>query len=359
MVQFDDKETRAERWRMDRFTALRKIFENFNVNCTTLSIPSEYLAIDETLYPYRGMVKLKQYNPSKTAKYGILYQSISDSVVPFIYFTLPYAGKPEVEVSEFYVTGTDEYSLYLVDKLSSNVDITGRNVSVDRYFTTVTITHYLKEKKMTLVGTMSANKKGIPKELVEMQNRDDKDIKFVYANEDDDMMLTSYVAKKKSGKRFILLLSTMHDDVRCSRDERKKPNTICFYDKTKCGVDVADVVIGKYTTKYKTRRWTMNAFAYMLDTVRTNAHTVFKEIKYDIRTFDFIWQLRMLFMNAHITGCLANPVWLHPIDTRRRDDVVIYLFLSRNVVPPYHDVVTTLQKRCRLKDVYTRSLYCC
>ena len=64
MVQFDDKETRAERWRMDLFTALRKIFESFNVNCTTFRIPSEYLAIDETLHTYRGMVKLKQYNPT-------------------------------------------------------------------------------------------------------------------------------------------------------------------------------------------------------------------------------------------------------------------------------------------------------
>ena len=57
---------------------------------------------------------------------------------------------------------------------------------------------------------MRANRKGIPKELVEIQNRDDKDIKFVYANE-DDMMLTSYVVKKKSGKRNISWLSTMHD----------------------------------------------------------------------------------------------------------------------------------------------------
>ena len=83
-----------------------------------------------------------------------------------------------------------------------------------------------------------------------------------------------------------------------------------FYDKTKGGVDVVDMVIGKYTTKYKTRRWTMNAFAYMLDTARTNAHTVFKEIKHDIRTFDFIWQLRILFVNANITRRFGNPVGL-------------------------------------------------
>ena len=74
---------------------------------------------------------------------------------------------------------------------------------------------------------MRANRKGIPKELVKMQNRDDKDIKFVYAYE-DDMMLTSYVVKKKPGNRNILLLNTMHDDVRCSRDEGKKTKPLTF-----------------------------------------------------------------------------------------------------------------------------------
>ena len=104
---------------------------------------------------------------------------------------------------------------------------------MDRYFTSVTIAHYLKAKNMTLVGTMRANRAGIPKELVEMQNRDNKDTKFVYAKE-DDMMLTSYVVKKKSGNRNILLLSPMHDDVKCGRDESKKLNTICFYDERWC-----------------------------------------------------------------------------------------------------------------------------
>ena len=38
MVRFDDEETRAERWPMDCFTALRKILGSFNVNCATLRI---------------------------------------------------------------------------------------------------------------------------------------------------------------------------------------------------------------------------------------------------------------------------------------------------------------------------------
>ena len=58
----------------------------------------------------------------------------------------------------------------------------------------------------------------------------------------------------------------------------------------------------------------------MLDTARTNAHTVYKEIKHDIRTFDFIWQLGMLLVNAHITRRSANPVVLQQtVITKKRN----------------------------------------
>ena len=90
----------------------------------------------------------------------------------------------------------------------------------------------------------------------------------------------------------------------------KGKNRTPFVLMMKGGADVVDMVIGKCTTKYKTRRRTMTVFAYMLDTARTNAHTVFKEIKHDIRTFDFIWQLGMLLVNAQITRRLVNPVGL-------------------------------------------------
>ena len=99
---------------------------------------------------------------------------------------------------------------------------------MDRYFTSVT--HYLKEKKMKFVGTMRAIRKLIPKKLVEMQNRDYKDIEFVYANE-DDLMLTSYVVKKKSDKRNILKLSAMHDDVAVMK--RKNGAPVVFMIKRK------------------------------------------------------------------------------------------------------------------------------
>ena len=99
--------------------------------------------------------------------------SISDSRVPYIYYTLPYAGKPEeITDDSEYVTGTDNYTKYLVEGLEQHVNLQGRNISMDRYFTSMTISEYLLDKGMTVVATMRSNRAGILKEMKETKSRE-------------------------------------------------------------------------------------------------------------------------------------------------------------------------------------------
>ena len=65
---FDDADTRRQRWETDRFAAFREFFSKFNDQCSTQMVPSEYLSLDETLYPMRTQIAFKQYNPDKPAK---------------------------------------------------------------------------------------------------------------------------------------------------------------------------------------------------------------------------------------------------------------------------------------------------
>ena len=121
-IQFDNFTARPQRWRPDRFAAFREFFKCFNENCAQLRKPSEYLTIHESLYPHQGKIVIRQYNPNKPAKYGILYRSISDSRVPYTYYTLPYAGKPEeINDDSEYVTGIDNYTKYLVEGLEHKI----------------------------------------------------------------------------------------------------------------------------------------------------------------------------------------------------------------------------------------------
>ena len=167
-ITFDDKSTRGDRWKSDKFACQRELFEMMNEQNSKRRFPSPLLAVDETLYPYCGSIGFKQYNPSKPAKYGLLYRSLCDSSVSYTYYTLPYAGKPEENTGEprkYYVTGTDEYTKYLVTEFNRFNSIMGCNISMDRYFTSVTLAEWALDKKFTIVGAMRHDRKGTPKEM--------------------------------------------------------------------------------------------------------------------------------------------------------------------------------------------------
>ena len=83
-IMFDDHQERAVNWPHDRFAAIRNFFELFNKNSLKHVIPSEYFAINETLYAMRNQISIKQYNPNKPAKYGLLFKSLNDACFPYI-----------------------------------------------------------------------------------------------------------------------------------------------------------------------------------------------------------------------------------------------------------------------------------
>ena len=147
-----------------------------NKNNASMSYPSGYLAINETLYSYCGRIGIKQYNPSKLAKYRLLYKRLCNSTISYIFFNLPYASKPNntwsSEASKFYVSGTDEYLKYFVTETCKYKNLTKTNISMDRYFTSVGVAKWaLDEQSITIAGTMRHDRKEIPRQLKMLDRR--------------------------------------------------------------------------------------------------------------------------------------------------------------------------------------------
>ena len=177
-------------WR--EFFPFREFFEFVNNTFLKLRKPSPHLAIDETLYSYRGRIGFKQYNPSKPAKYGLLFRSLCDSLVQYMYYCLPYAGKPTGTPNEFYVTKTDEYTKYLVNgaiKIGGAICLRGKNISLDRYFMSVSIADWCLGKDITTTGTMRSDRKGIPKEMKDV-DPEEKSSKWFFS---DNKILILYL----------------------------------------------------------------------------------------------------------------------------------------------------------------------
>ena len=195
-ISFDDRATRAERFKSDKYACYRVVFESLNKRNAKLRVPSEYLTIDETLFPYRGRIGLKNYNPSKPARYGLLVISICGATLPYTYSSLPYAGKPE-SPNSFYVPGTDQKTMYLVNNLSKFTDLSGKNITMDRYFTSVPLCEWLLKKRITLVGTMKENRIGIPPEMKNIDGREERSTQYAYNDDNGKKMMIAWIDEKK------------------------------------------------------------------------------------------------------------------------------------------------------------------
>ena len=83
----------------------------------------------------------------------------------------------------------------------------------------------------------------------------------------EKLSLVSYVPKSKSKKKNVALISSMHQDKKIDKatGEDKKPEIITFYNSTKGGVDVVDMMMDKYSISRNSRRWPLTVFFALLN----------------------------------------------------------------------------------------------
>ena len=144
---------------------------------------------------------------------------------------------------------------------------------MDWYLTLAIIAQWALEKKLTIICVMKLHRKGIPKEIKSLENREERSVLHVFYS-DKKILLALYIDKKKSGKRNVVVLSTLHDEVRVTKDEQRKPDIRKLYNNKKGGVHVVNLTLTRCTIRIKNKRWPTKGCALILDTVRTNAKTI-------------------------------------------------------------------------------------
>lgn len=153
---------------------------------------------------------------------------------------------------------SEDVTLRIVEPVSN----TNRNITMDNWFTSIPLAEkMLKEKKLTVVGTIKSTRVGVPHELRPSKDRQLNSSMFAFHKK---KTLVSYSSKPK---KAVVLLSTMHYDDKIDQDTgpSQKPEIITFYNKTKIGVDVVDQMYAKYDVARNTRRWAMVVFFYLLN----------------------------------------------------------------------------------------------
>lgn len=255
-IRFDDKQTRTRRRRQDKFTPIRKVWDNVMNNLQKCFFPHGEVTIDEQLFPCRSRCSFIQYMPSKPSKFGIKFWLLCDVKTSYVLTAKPYVGKEERD--------GDSLPQHVVLQLMDPYRDSGLNVTTDNYFTSLRLAQKLLQINITLVGTVRGNRREIPQELRCNSSQPLHASRFLFTEEEGILMI-SYKAK---AKKTVYLLSSMHDSKTVRHDDgKKRPEAILYYNSTKGGVDNADEMLRSYSTKAASRRWPLAAFFNLLDIV--------------------------------------------------------------------------------------------
>ena len=339
-LTFDDIDTRKDRWELDKFTAFRRIFEIFNTNCASAVNPSDYLSLDETLYPCRVKVPFKQYNPKKLAKYGILYRSLNSARFPYTYQTAVYSGKPSTLPSPYYAQGISPTVKQLINDLEKHSSLDGVNISMDGQYTDFALFEWLLQKDITAIGIMT-NRTAIPRQMSSVVGRNEFSYKVMWENSSNKMSLHSYVVNTKSKcKKNVLALASTPPLLGTTIDDNKnKPALLKLYDFTKGGADIVNQIIGAYSVNSRSKRWTISSFSYLLDTARVNSQTLWSlangKKHVNTNSFDFALQLAddlvRPFIEKRSTGYLTQSCKNKIHNVLQSDDFTSF---SATITPP-------------------------
>ena len=120
---------------------------------------------------------------------------------PYTFISSLYSGKPTEEGGKYYIQSTEAIFHYLIETLSTNSSLADRNISFDRLYTSIPLAKWLLEKRITCIGTMQLNRKGIHDELKETKNRELSICLCQYRH-----TLSKHLKVKKVQSRFLPLL---------------------------------------------------------------------------------------------------------------------------------------------------------
>lgn len=255
----------------DRLYKVRPLLQHLEKAFKTVILPSEVLAIDESMIKFKGRSFLKQYMPKKPIKRGYKVWMLCDKSGYCLKFEI-YSGKS--------TEGSVEKSLgsRVVNKLTEGFEGKNHKLFFDNFFNSVELMQSLKFRGIYAVGTVNVTRKFLP------SFKTDRELKrgeFDWYTSDSKLF-----ALKWKDKRSVHLLSNYHTPEDCTEVKRREKNgtvvevpcpmALTDYNSNMNGVDKFDQLLSSYKIDRQSNKWWHRIFFYFLDACVINAYCMYK-----------------------------------------------------------------------------------
>lgn len=136
------------------------LIEHFHERMKSVHEAGKILRIDESMAPWRGRLRFRQYIPGKSHKYGIKLYMLTEPDGLLHRFII-YAGAEDREVAG------QGHASNVVHKLMSDYEGTGRLLFMDNFYNSEDLTRDLLQKETHTTGTLRASRKNNPVDVTQ------------------------------------------------------------------------------------------------------------------------------------------------------------------------------------------------
>jgi Transposase IS4 len=258
----------------DKLHKVRPLVTKINDVVKEVYQPSKTLSVDESMIPFKGRSSMKQYMPMKPIKRGYKVWCVADSQTGYIVGFEIYSGKASIADQDTSLTLSER----VVSKLTGVLSRTYSIVAFDNFFTTLHLMNMLFEQGIFAVGTVRANRKGLPMMLRAKDNLQRGE--FMYQTKG------CVAAIKWQDNKPVCFLTTAHSPTDVSVIQRKNkdgsktditcPNAVAQYNEIMGGVDRFDQLKERYAIGRRSIKWWHRILYYLIDLAIINSFILWK-----------------------------------------------------------------------------------
>ncbi|XP_069111345.1 piggyBac transposable element-derived protein 4-like [Argopecten irradians] len=237
-------------------TFINRMFQRF-------LIPNQELCVDETLVSARGHSIMRQYIPTKAAKFGIKFWMLCEAATGYVIRMMIYRGRQFDPTPRGELQGTHVVETLLRETSLFNK---GYHVFCDSYFTSLNLASRLLTRNTYVTGTLRKNRP-MPRTI---QQADPQAGTAIYMRQ-RDVLCVAY--KDEVGKKPVRMLSTLlpAQDLQTGR-----PNIIHQYNRYMGAVDSSDAVMSAYSCVRRNKKVWKKVVLHLFHRIMMNAYILYK-----------------------------------------------------------------------------------
>ncbi|XP_063634991.1 piggyBac transposable element-derived protein 4-like [Cydia splendana] len=322
-----------------------------NKRFSSLYIPRQSIAIDESLLKWHGRLSFAQKIATKAAKTGIKSYELCESDTGYLWSFFIYAGKEvkagpdmtdneQTDITDDIIDLTDienttnndrrttdtqqmtasasslppppqNATAQIVQNLAKPLLGKGYTLIMDNFYNSPLLARYLKSQKTDCFGTLRVNREFVPEAIKGMAKTEMRVGEVVQTfSRDLSIMLWR-------DTNIVSMISTFHGGNVSGKEKygkyKYKPEVVCDYNLAMGGVDKKDQLLSAHPIeRARNQAWYKKVFRRLLNVTIHNSYVIFKTQHPTITSRAFRQRLAEEMIKAYRTPQIHNTLLVKP-----------------------------------------------